>query len=67
MTIREAIDAMQTQCRVQAGQGEDHDIGRIHKIDGDMAIVGWNSGVVTPCPISDLWPLARPQPERNLP
>lgn len=54
MTTREAIDAMQTQCRVQAGEGTDHDTGRIHKIDGSWAVVGWESGVTTPCPIADL-------------
>ncbi len=54
MTRNAAITAMENATKVQAGQGEDHDIGIIHSIDGDMAIVGWQSGVNTPCPIADL-------------
>jgi len=44
--------------RVQAGEGEDRDTGRVDEIDADkgMAIVSWDSLVVTPCPISDLLP-----------
>ncbi len=42
--------------RVEAGQGEDHDAGRIVEIVGDMATVAWDSGVKTPCPLADLSP-----------
>lgn len=39
---------------VEAGEGEDHDTGRVERLDGDMAFVAWDSGAKTPCPISDL-------------
>lgn len=42
--------------RVQAGQGEDHDTGRVDKIDGNMATVTWDSLVVTTCPVATLRP-----------
>lgn len=42
--------------RIQAGKGEDFDTGRIIGFDGDMAIVAWDSGVRTPCPIEDMTP-----------
>jgi hypothetical protein len=54
MTKQQAIEAMETATKVEAGQGEDHDIGIIHSVDGEMAIVGWQSGINTPCPIADL-------------
>lgn len=54
MTRNAAITAMENATKVQAGQGEDHDIGIIHSIDGEMAVVGWQSGVNTPCLITDL-------------
>ena len=40
--------------RVEAGQGEDHDTGRIIEIDGEMALVAWDSGVKTRHPLADL-------------
>jgi hypothetical protein len=40
--------------RVAAGHGEDRDTGTVYSIDGRMAQVSWDSGVVTPCPIEDL-------------
>lgn len=41
--------------RVEAGKGEDHDTGRVERIDSeDMAFVAWDSGVKTPAAISDL-------------
>lgn len=42
------------ELRVEAGEGEDRDTGRIESIDGDMALVAWDSGVKTPCPLADL-------------
>lgn len=64
MTKAEAQQAMEDRTEVESGAGEDHDTGRIISIDGDMATVSWDSGVRTPCPISDLraphsspWPL----------
>lgn len=48
------MDSIQVGDRVEAGEGEDHDIGRVERIDGEMAFVSWDSGVKTPCPISDL-------------
>lgn len=40
--------------RVEAGEGEDHDTGVVHAVDGDHAFVGWTSGVSTWTPIEDL-------------
>jgi len=40
--------------RVSAGEGYDRDTGFVHSIDGDVAIVGWDSGVETPCDVADL-------------
>lgn len=40
--------------KVEAGEGEDHDTGRVESIDNDMAFIAWDSGVKTPCPIGDL-------------
>ena len=54
MTKIEAQDAMETRSQVEAGTGDDHDIGHILSVDGDVATVAWESGVRTPCPIADL-------------
>lgn len=54
MTLEEATEALLLHALVQAGEGEDHDIGRIRSIDGDMALVAWQSGVTSPCPVADL-------------
>jgi hypothetical protein len=40
--------------RVEAGEGDDHDTGRVLAVDGDRAEVGWDSGVRTWTPVSDL-------------
>lgn len=40
--------------RVEAGEGKDHDTGIIDTIDGDVAVVGWDSGVKTRHPLADL-------------
>jgi hypothetical protein len=42
------------EMRVEAGYGDDHDTGTVDEIRGETAIVRWDSGVVTPCPIEDL-------------
>ena len=34
---------------IVAGRGEDRDAGKIVSIDGDVAVVAWESGVRTPC------------------
>jgi hypothetical protein len=52
MKQNEVIEGM----RVEAGEGEEHDTGVVHSIDGDNAVVGWDSGVTTPVPIQDLRP-----------
>ena len=39
---------------VETGAGEDYDTGHVVEIDGDIAVVAWDSGVRTPCPITDL-------------
>lgn len=46
--------SLKTGDRVEGGQGEDHDTGRIESIDGDTALVAWDSGVKTPAPLSIL-------------
>jgi len=33
---------------------EDSDSGRVVSVDGDTAIVAWDTGVVTPCDIANL-------------
>ena len=43
--------------RVEAGEGDDHDTGRVESIDGDTAFVSWDSGVKTPAAVSALRPL----------
>lgn len=45
--------------RVEVGEGEDHDTGRVVEINGAMAMVAWDSGVRTSCPVADLSPIAR--------
>lgn len=45
--------------RVEAGEGEDRDTGRIESLDGAMAYVSWDSGVKTPCPVADLHGITR--------
>lgn len=40
--------------RVSGGNGADYDTGRVEAIDGDMALVSWDSGVKTPTPAGDL-------------
>jgi hypothetical protein len=54
MTKIEAAAAMEAATLVEAGEGDDRDTGRIHQIDGDKALVGWQSGVSTWTQISDL-------------
>jgi len=54
MTKSEATSAMQNGTKIEAGINEDHDTGRIVSIDGNMAMIAWDSGVRTVCPISDL-------------
>jgi len=43
--------------RVEAGDGEDHDTGRVESIDGDTAFVAWDSGVKTRASVSALRPI----------
>ena len=45
---------IKTEMRVTAGTDEDRDTGTVDEIRGETAIVRWDSGVVTPCPIEDL-------------
>jgi hypothetical protein len=40
--------------KVEAGKGDDHDIGRVQDVCGDMATVAWQSGMRTPCLVADL-------------
>lgn len=57
MTEIEAGNAMIYGTRVQAGLPgtDDHDTGRVVAIDSNgMALVAWDSGVRTPCPLADL-------------
>jgi hypothetical protein len=54
MTNTEAKHAMKNREVVTGGEGEDLDYGLICRIEDDMAIVDWESGVSTPCPIADL-------------
>ena len=45
---------IKTEMRVEAGHDDDHDTGTVDEIRGEMAVVRWDSGVVTPCPVEDL-------------
>jgi hypothetical protein len=55
MTKTEAQKAMDQHVKVEAGTGEDHDRGYVHEIvDDETALIGWDSGVRTPCAIADL-------------
>jgi hypothetical protein len=63
--IYEVIGAgLKIGSRVQSGEGEDHDTGRIDDIDGDTATVSWDSLVVTPCPLELLRPASLPSATR---
>jgi hypothetical protein len=48
------MDTIKVGDRVEGGEGEDHDTGRVERIDDGMAFVSWDSGVKTPCPVADL-------------
>jgi hypothetical protein len=55
MTNTEAQRALENHTKVEGGKGEDHDTGYILAINADnIALVGWDSGVRTPCHIADL-------------
>ena len=56
MTKAAAKKAMVNHIEVEGGKPgtDEYDTGYIVSIAGDMANVAWNSGVRTPCPISDL-------------
>lgn len=43
--------------QVEAGEGEDHDTGRVLEVDGDRALIAWGTQVRTWTPIADLQPL----------
>lgn len=40
--------------RVEGGEGDDHDTGRIESVEGAVAIVAWDSGVKTPACLRSL-------------
>ena len=43
--------------KVECGDGEDHDTGivdSVDSVDGAVAVIRWDSGVVTPAPIEML-------------
>lgn len=40
--------------RVEAGKGDDHDTGKVMEIEGDQALVAWQTQVRTWAPIADL-------------
>lgn len=39
---------------ITAGLGDDREHGKLDGFENGMAIVRWNQGTVTPCPISEL-------------
>lgn len=47
LDIDDRVDAFQVGDRVEAGSGDDHDTGRILGIDGDEALIGWDSCIAT--------------------
>lgn len=49
-------DPIAVRSRVAAGKDDDYDTGIVVEINGDTAIVAWDSGTQTPCPIADLVP-----------
>ena len=49
--IEPVIQTIKVGDRVQCGDGEDKDTGTVDSIVGDMAIVRWDSHVVTRCPV----------------
>lgn len=51
MTKTEATDAMKRHVKVTAGEGDERDTGYIHEVSDTMAVVGWDSGVRTKCPL----------------
>ncbi len=54
MTKREAQATIKNHTKVEGGEGDEYDIGYIHSIDGKWAMVGWDSGVVTPCLLAEI-------------
>lgn len=42
--------------KVEAGEGQDHDVGRVQSIDQERALVAWQTGVKTWTPIEGLKP-----------
>jgi hypothetical protein len=54
MTEAQAKRAMNAGTKIEAGAGDDYDTGRIIEINGDMAVVAWDSGTRTPCPVRDI-------------
>lgn len=50
----EIADAYYNHIKVVAGTGADRDTGYIHMIEGDAAMVGWDSGVGTMVALADL-------------
>lgn len=43
---------------VMAARGtDDEDVGRVHSVDGDVAVVGWVQGITTTCSVAKLEPI----------
>ncbi len=54
MTKEQALEAISSRLKIEAGSGDDYDTGFIISVDGDMAIVAWDSGARTPTPLCDI-------------
>lgn len=52
----DALPDIMIGMRVEAGTGEDHDTGRVDKIEDGKATVSWDSLIVTTVPVSFLSP-----------
>lgn len=55
MTYEQAVEAMAGMLKIEGGEGDGYDTGKIAElIDRETALVGWDSGVQTECAIAIL-------------
>jgi len=58
LTVRlEPTHSIAVGMRVERGTGQTRDTGRVADIEGESALVSWDSGTRTPAPLAELTPL----------
>lgn len=53
-TLRLFRDYVDAECRVVAGVGDNRESGVLDSFRDGMAVVRWDQGTVTPCPVDDI-------------